>query len=59
MKGILDKKDILINLDSLRIHLQSNPEKSRESSLALTKIDEAIMWLEKDIEKQGVKYNSQ
>lgn len=51
MKGILDKKDILINLDSLRIHLQSNPEKSRESSLALTKIDEAIMWLEKDIEK--------
>ena len=52
MDGILDKKQVLVQLGSLRIHLQSNPEKSRESSLALTKIDEAIMWLEKDAGKQ-------
>lgn len=52
MDGILDKKQVLVQLGALRIHLQSNPEKSRESSLALTKIDEAIMWLEKDVEKQ-------
>lgn len=52
MDGILDKKQVLLQLGSLRIHLQSNPEKSRESSLVLTKIDEAIMWLEKDVGKQ-------
>lgn len=50
MNGILDKKQVLVQLGALRIHLQSNPEKSRESSLALTKLDEAIMWLDKDIE---------
>lgn len=27
MDGILDKKQVLVQLGSLRIHLQSNPEK--------------------------------
>lgn len=45
------KNEIKLILEEALENLKKHPEKSRETSITITKLEEAIMWLEKDIEK--------
>lgn len=47
----MNKKGIKAILEETLENLKKHPEKSRETSISITKLEEAIMWLEKDIEK--------
>lgn len=48
----MTKKAILNMLIIAEEKLKERQDKTRETSLAITKIEEAIMWLEKDIKKE-------
>lgn len=46
----MTKKDIKEELEELKEELNKQTEKSRNLSIAITKVDEAIMWLNRDVE---------
>lgn len=48
----MTKKAILNMLIIAEEKLKERQDKTRETSLAITKIEEAIMWLEKDMKKE-------
>lgn len=48
----MTKKAILNMLIIAEEKLKERQDKTRETSLVITKIEEAIMWLEKDIKKE-------
>lgn len=48
----MTKKAILNMLIIAEEKLKERQDKTRETSLAITKIEEAIMWLEKDLKKE-------
>lgn len=43
----LDKQEFVSHLSQLRDTLESDMTPSRELSLCLTKLDEAVMWLDR------------
>jgi hypothetical protein len=50
---ITETKQLRKDLDDKLQHLKDSPRKSRERSLAITKIQEAIMWLGMDLKDIG------
>ena len=50
---IAETKQLRRDLDDKLQTLKTSPRKSRERSLAITKIEEGIMWLGMDLKDQG------
>lgn len=52
-RDIGESKDLRVALDVQLQRLKEAPRKSRERSLAITKLQEAIMWLGMDLKDLG------
>jgi hypothetical protein len=50
---ITETKQLRRDLDDKLQHLKDSPRKSRERSIAITKLQEAIMWLGMDLKDLG------
>lgn len=50
---IIDTKQHRVDLDVVLQRIKSSPRQSRERSLAITKLQEAIMWLGMDLKAQN------
>ncbi len=46
---IIETKKIIVALSEDLQHLKASEHKSREKSIVITKLEEAIMWLSKDL----------
>jgi hypothetical protein len=51
---VIDTKERRVELDAVLQKIKSSPRQSRERSLAITKLQEAIMWLGMDLKAQHV-----
>lgn len=51
--AIVENKTIRRDIDPILQQLKDSPRKSRERSLAITKLQEAIMWLGMDLKELG------
>lgn len=50
---IIETKQFRVELDALLQRMKSSPRKSRERALAVTKLQECIMWLGMDLKDLG------
>ncbi len=52
-RDIVETKEFRVALDVVLSRLKDAPRKSRERSIAVTKLQEAIMWLGMDLKDMG------
>lgn len=52
-RDIVETKEHRIDLDAILQRIKNSPRKSRERSLVVTKLQEAIMWLGMDLKDLG------
>lgn len=50
---IVETKQLRVDLDAILQRVKSSERKSRERSLVITKLQEAIMWLGMDLKELG------
>ena len=51
--AIVENKELRVELDSVLQKIKQSTRKSRERSIVITKIQEAIMWLGMDLKELG------
>lgn len=51
--AIVENKELRVELDSILQKVKTSPRESRERSIVITKLQEAIMWLGMDLKELG------
>ena len=51
--AIVENKELRVELDSILQKVETSPHESRERSIVITKLQEAIMWLGMDLKELG------